>query len=77
MNIQAHQTLMAIFRINSTANIECLKNYPVAVNDSYLYPNPTQNQTNVTIQTASLFKSASSGLFNLSLIYIIVKPHVI
>lgn len=57
------------FQIRSTANIECLKNYPVAVNDSYLYSiNPTQNQTNVTISSfTSLFKSlTSSGLFNLS-----------
>ena len=57
------------FQIRSTENIECLKNYPVAVNDSYLYSiNPTQNPTNVTISSfTSLFKSfTSSGLFNLS-----------
>ena len=57
------------FQIRSTENIECLKNYPVAVNNSYLYSiNPTQNQTNVIISSfTSLFKSlTSSGLFNLS-----------
>jgi len=57
------------FQIRSSENIECLKNYPVAVNNSYLYSiNPTQNQTNVIISSlTSLFKSfTSSGLFNLS-----------
>lgn len=57
------------FQIRSSENLECLKNYPVAVNNSYLYSiNPTQNQTNVIISSlTSLFKSiTSSGLFNLS-----------
>ena len=57
------------FQIRSPENIDCLKNYPVAVNNSYLYSiNPIQNQTNVIISSfTSLFKSlTSSGLFNLS-----------
>lgn len=56
------------YQIRSIDNLECIKNYPVAVNNTYLYSiNPLANKEEVNISPlTSIFRSlTSSGLYYL------------